>query len=134
MHTAFGELQVTIAFSDITGLNKTPALLPKQVNCVVTHRWAVLTMQAERDVDDSLLSEALQIGNLGTFEVRGRGGFSHMDPADHFLSVQEVHGCGLLGASGQQAVDCCAAQRGGLDVLGVGDQQHRQTVHWDWAE
>lgn len=31
----------------------------------------VLTVQAEGDVDHSLLGEALQIGDLGTFEVCG---------------------------------------------------------------
>lgn len=88
-------------------------------------------MQAEGDVDHPLLCEALQIGNPGTFEVRGCGGVSYVDPADGLLSVQEVHSCGLFGAGGQQAVDRAAAQRGGLDVLGVGDQQDRQTVDWN---
>lgn len=53
-----------------------------------------------------------------------------MDPADSLLSVEEVHGRGLLGAGGQQAVDCGAAQRSGLDVLGVSDQQDGQPVYW----
>lgn len=61
----------------------------------------VLTMQAEGDVDDSLLCEALQIGNLGTFEVCGCGCVSDMDPADSLLGVEEVHGCSLFGAGGQ---------------------------------
>lgn len=98
----------------------------------VAYCSGVLTVQAEGDVDDSLLCEALQIGDLGTFEVCGRGGVSHMDPADSLLGVKEVHGGGLFGAGGQQAVDCVAAQGGGLDVLGVGDQQDRQTVYWHW--
>lgn len=89
-------------------------------------------MQAEGYVDDSLLCEALQIGDLGTFEVCGRGGVSHMDPADSLLGVEEVHCCGLFGAGGQQAVDCGATQGGGLDVLGVGDQQDRQAVYRHW--
>lgn len=88
-------------------------------------------MQAEGDVDHSLLCEALQIGNPGTFEVSGRGRVSYMDPADGLFGVQEVHGRGLFGAGGQQAVDRAAAQGGGLDVLGVGDQQDRQTVDWN---
>ena len=88
----------------------------------------VLTVQAEGNVDHPLLCEALQTGNPGTFEVRGRGGVSYVDPADGLLGVQEVHGRGLFGASGQQAVDRAAAQGGGLDVLGVGDQQDRQTI------
>lgn len=91
-----------------------------------------LTVQAERNVDDSLLREALQIWDLGTFEVCGRRGVSYVDPADSLLGVEEVHGCGLFGAGGQQAVDSGAAQGGGLDVLGVGDQQDRQTVYWHW--
>lgn len=92
----------------------------------------VLTVQAERNIDDSLLCEALQIWDLGTFEVCGRRGVSYVDPADSLLGVKEVHGCGLFGAGGQQAVDSGAAQGGGLDVLGVGDQQDRQTVYWHW--
>lgn len=55
-----------------------------------------------------------------------------MDPADSLLSVEEVHRCGLFGAGGQQAVHCSAAKGGDLDVLGVGDQQDRQTVYWHW--
>lgn len=55
-----------------------------------------------------------------------------MDPADCLLGVEEVHGRGLFGAGGQQTVDCGAAKRGGLDVLGVGDQQDGQTVHRHW--
>lgn len=57
-----------------------------------------------------------------------------MDPADGLLSIKEVHSGGLFGAGGQQAVDCGAAQGGGLDVLGVGDQQNRQTVYRHWNE
>lgn len=82
----------------------------------------VLTVQTEGDVDDSLICEALQIGNLGTLEVCGGRGVSHMDPADSFLGIEEVHGRGLLGAGGQQAVDCGATQGRGLDILRVGDQ------------
>ncbi|TNN81332.1 hypothetical protein EYF80_008388 [Liparis tanakae] len=74
------------------------------------------------------------IGNLGTFEVCGCGCVSDMDPADSLLVVEEVHGCGLFGAGGQQAVHRGAAQGGGLDVLGVGDQQDRQTVYWHWKK
>lgn len=55
-----------------------------------------------------------------------------MDPADSLLGIEEVHGCGLFGAGGQQAVDTGAAQGGGLDVLGVGDQQDGQAVYWHW--
>lgn len=86
-------------------------------------------MQAEGDVDDSFLGEAFQVGDLGTFEVRGCRRVAHVDPAHRLLGVHKVHGGGLLGAGGQQAVNDRAAQGGGLDVLGVGDQQHGQTVH-----
>lgn len=89
-------------------------------------------MQAEGDVDDSFFRKALQIGDQGTFEVCGRGGVAHVDPAHSFLGVQEVHGRGLLGAGGQQAVDGGAAQGRGLDVLGVGDQQDGQALYGDW--
>ena len=87
-------------------------------------------MQAEGDVDDPLLGKALQIGDLSTFEVRGRGGVPDVDPADGLLGIEEIHGGGLFGAGGQQAVECGATQRGGLDVLGVGNQQDRQTIYW----
>lgn len=52
-----------------------------------------------------------------------------MNPADGLLSINEVHGRGLLGADGQRAVDRGAAQGGGLDVLGVGYQEDRQPLH-----
>lgn len=96
------------------------------------HCCSVLTVQAEGDVDDSLLCEALQIRDLGTLEVRGCGGVSHVDPADGLLGIEEVHRRRLFGAGGQQAVDRGAAQRCGLDVLRVGNQQNGQTVHWHW--
>lgn len=89
-------------------------------------------MQAEGDVDDSLVWEALQIRDLGTFEVCGCRGVAYMDPAHSLPGIEEIHGRGLFGASGQQAVQCGAAQGGGLDVLGVGDQQDRQAVYWHW--
>lgn len=66
----------------------------------VAYCCGVLTVKAERDVDDSLLCEALQIGDFGTFEVCGWGGVSYMDPADSLLGVDKVHGCGLFGAGG----------------------------------
>lgn len=88
-----------------------------------------LTVQAEGDVDDSFLGEAFQVGDLGTFEVRRCRRVTHVNPAHRLLGVHKVHGGGLLGAGGQQAVNDGAAQGGGLDVLGVGDQQDRQTVH-----
>lgn len=94
--------------------------------------FVVLTVQAEGNVDDSLLGEALQIWDLCTFEVRGRWRVSHVDPAHRLLSIHKVHGGGLFGAGGQEAVDGGATQRGGLDVLGVGNQQDRQTVYWHW--
>lgn len=87
-------------------------------------------MQAEGDVDNPFISEALQIGDLGTFEVCGRGRVSYVDPADGLLGIEKVHGCGLFGAGGQEAVDCTATQGRGLDVLRVGDQQDWQTLHW----
>lgn len=91
---------------------------------------AVLTVHAEGNVDDSLLCDALQIWDLGTFEVCGCRGVSYVDPADSLLGIEEVHGRGLFGAGGQQAVEI--AQVDGLDVLGVGDQQDGQAVHWHW--
>lgn len=94
--------------------------------------FVVLTVQAEGNVDDSLLGEALQIWDLCTFEVCGRRRVSHVDPAHRLLGIHKVHGGGLFGAGGQEAVDGGAAQRGGLDVLGVGNQQDRQTVDWHW--
>lgn len=90
-------------------------------------------MEAEGDVDDPFLREALQVRDLGALEVCRRGRVAHVDPADRLLGVEEIHGCGLLRGCGQQAVDGGATQGGGLDVLGVGDQQDGQAVHWHWA-
>lgn len=90
-------------------------------------------MEAEGDVNDPLLRKALQVRDPGALEVRGRGRVAHVDPADRLLGVEEVHGRGLLRGRGQQAVDGGAAQGGGLDVLGVGDQQDGQAVHWHWG-
>lgn len=95
--------------------------------------FTALTVEAEGDVDDPLLCEALQVRDPGALEVRRRGRVAHVDPADHLLSVEEVHGRGLLCGCGQQAVDGGAAQGGGLDVLGVGDQQDGQAIHWHWV-
>lgn len=89
-------------------------------------------MQAEGDVDGPLVSDALRVGDLGALELRAGGGVTHMDPADRFLCVQKVHGGGLLGASEGQAVGIGAGQRGGLNVLGVGDEQDGRTVDWDY--
>lgn len=89
-----------------------------------------LTVEAEGDVDDPLLCKALQVRNPGALEVRRRGRVTHVDPAHRLLGIEEVHGGGLFGGGGQQAVDGGAAQGRGLDVLGVGDQQDRQAVHW----
>lgn len=89
-----------------------------------------LTVEAEGDVDDPLLREALQVRDPGAFEVRRGGRVAHVDPADRLLGIEKVHGCGLLGGGGQEAVDGGAAQGRDLDVLGVGDQQDGQAVHW----
>lgn len=91
---------------------------------------ALLTVQAQGDVDGALLGEALQVGDLGALELGAGGRVAHVDPAHRLLSVQEVHGGGLLGAGGQQAVDRGAAQKRGLDVLGVGYEEDRGPVHW----
>lgn len=96
-------------------------------------RVDALTVEAEGDVDDPFLREGLQVGDPGALEVRRRGRVAHVDPADHLLGVEEIHGRGLLCGCGQQAVDGGAAQGGGLDVLGVGDQQDGQAVHRHWG-
>lgn len=84
----------------------------------------VLTVQAEGDVDDLFFREALQIRDQGTFEVCGWGGVSHMNPADSFPCINEVHGRRLFGAGGQQTVDSGATQGSGLDVLGIRYKQN----------
>lgn len=90
-------------------------------------------MQAETDVDGPLVGDALHVGDLGALELRAGGGVTHVDPADGFLRVQEVHGGGLLGASEGQAVSSGASQRRGLDVLGVGNEQDGRAVDWDYT-
>lgn len=87
-----------------------------------------LTVQAEGDVDDPLVGDALQVGDLGTLELRSCGGVTHVDPADRFLCVQEVHGGGLLGAREGQAVGIGPRQGRGLDVLRVGDEEDGRAV------
>lgn len=67
-------------------------------------------MQAEGDVDGPLLYEALEIGDLGTFQDRLRGTVTNMDPADCVFDVVEVHGSGLLGAGGSDVRDGPTAQ------------------------
>lgn len=96
-------------------------------------RVDALTVEAEGDVDDPFLREGLQVRDPGALEVRRRGRVAHVDPADRLLGVEEIHGRGLLCGCGQQAVDGGAAQGGGLDVLGVGDQQDGQAVHRHWG-
>lgn len=52
-------------------------------------------MQAQGDVNNSLFGEALGIRELGTLEHGGTWRITYMDPADGFLGIDEVHGCGL---------------------------------------
>lgn len=89
-------------------------------------------MQTEGDVDGPLVGDTLHVGNLGALELRAGRGVTHVDPADRFLRIQEVHSGGLLGASEGQGVGSGAGQRCGLDVLGVGDEQDGRTVNWDY--
>lgn len=86
-------------------------------------------MQAEGDVDNSLFGEALSVRELGTLEHGGAWCITYMDPAHRFLSVDEVHGCGLACAYGDGVG---AIQRCGLDVLRVGNEEIRWTVHGVW--
>lgn len=86
-------------------------------------------MQAQRDVNSSLFCEALGVRELGTLEHGGTWCITYMDPAHSFLSIDEVHGCGLARAyrDGAGTVQRCC-----LDVLGVGDQEIRGTIHRLW--
>lgn len=86
-------------------------------------------MKAEGDVNRSLFGEALGIRELGTLEHGGTRCITYMDPAHSFLSIDEVHSCGLARAY-RDGVG--AIQRCGLDVLRVGDQEVRGTVHGFW--
>lgn len=92
----------------------------------------LLTVEAEGDVDGADVGDRLQVRDAGTLQVRGGGGFAHVYPADGLVSVDEVHGHGLLGGdgmeAGQGATQCSAA-----DVVEVGDQQHGQAVHRLWG-
>lgn len=95
-------------------------------------RERALTVQAEGDVDGALLHKALQVGDLGTLEDGLGGAVTHVNPAHRVFNVVEVHGRGLLGAGGGDVGHRGAAQVGGQDVLGVGDEQHRRPVHGLW--
>lgn len=70
--------------------------LPQPFTPPPTPRVDALTVEAEGDVDDPLLREALQVRDLGALEVRRRRRVAHVDPADCLLGVEEVHGRGLL--------------------------------------
>ena len=93
--------------------------------------YAVLTVQAQGDVDGADVAQDLEVGDVGTLELRGGGRVAHVDPADRLLGVDKVHGHGLLGGDGGQAGGG-AAERGAADVVEVGDQQHRQSIHRVW--
>lgn len=89
----------------------------------------LLTVQAEGDVDGADVGDVLEVGDAGTLQVGGGGGFTHIYPADCLLGIDEVHSHGLLGGDGGQP-GSGAAQGGAADVMKVSDQQHGQTVHW----
>lgn len=85
-------------------------------------------MEAEGDVDGADVGDGLQVRDAGALQVRGGGGFAHVYPADRLVSIDEVHGHGLLGGDGVEPGQG-AAQCGAADVVEVGDQQHGQAVH-----
>lgn len=89
-------------------------------------------MEAEGDVDGSDVGDGLQVWDAGTLQVGGGGRFAHVYPADGLVSVDEVHGHGLLGGDGVEPGQG-AAQRGAADVVEVGDEQHGQAVHRVWG-
>ncbi len=88
-------------------------------------------MQTEGDVDCADVSDCLEVRDAGALEVGGSGGFTHIYPADSFLSIDEVHSHSLLGGNGGQT-GRGATQGGAADVMEVSDQQHRQTFYWLW--
>lgn len=90
-------------------------------------------MEAEGDVDGADVGDGLQVWDAGTLQVGGGGGFAHVYPADGLVSIDEVHGHGLLGGDGAEPGGRGAAQRGAADVVEVGDEQHGQAVHWLWG-
>lgn len=94
---------------------------------------ALLTVEAEGDVDGADVGDGLQVRDAGTLQVGGGGGFAHVNPADGLVSIDEVHRHGLLGGDGVEP-GRGAAQRGAADVVEVGDEQHGQAVHrrWGW--
>lgn len=86
-------------------------------------------MQAQGDVNSSLFGEAPGVGELGTLEHGGTWSITYVDPAHSFLSIDEVHGCGLARADRDRVG---TIQRCGLDVLRVGDEEVWGTVHRVW--
>lgn len=86
-------------------------------------------MQAQGDVNNSLIGEALGVRKLGTLQHGGTWRVTHVDPAHRFLGVNEVHGCGLARAY-RDGVG--AIQRRRLDVLRVGNEEVRGSVHGIW--
>lgn len=86
-------------------------------------------MQVEGDVDRADVTEALQVLEAGAFQLRRRRSVAHIYPAHSLLSIDEVHSHRLLGGDGGEP-GRGSTQGGASDVMEVGDQQNRQTVHW----
>lgn len=89
----------------------------------------ILTMKTQGDVNSFLFGEALGVRELGTLEHGGTWRITNVDPAHSFLSIDEVHGCGLARAYRDRVG---TIQRRGLDVLRVGDEEVWRTVHRVW--
>lgn len=89
----------------------------------------LLTVEAEGDVDGADVCHGLEVRDAGALQLSGGRGVSHIYPADGLRGIDEVHGHGLLGGDGMQPRRG-AAQRGAANVMEVGNQQHRQTIHW----
>lgn len=92
----------------------------------------LLTVQAERDVDGAVVTDRLQVLDAGTLKLGGSGRIAHIYPANSLLRIDEVHSHGLFGGDGRNP-GRGATQGGASDVVKVGDQQNRQTVHRLWV-
>lgn len=86
-------------------------------------------MQAESDVNSSDVANSLQVLDVGTLQLSSSRSVTYIYPADSLLRVNEVHRHGLLSGDGRKP-GAGATQRGAPNIVKVGNQQNRQTIHW----
>lgn len=87
-------------------------------------------MQTEGDVDGVLIHETLQARHAGALELCLGSTVPNVHPAYSLIGIAEIHGCCLSSAGRCDGRDLGPTQVCSQDVLRVGNQQHRGSVHW----